>query len=63
MSKKIRLVRSLQQLRTFANTRCSRLCFRGLIPEIIFKGIVTNLTICNLQLLFRSCFEQCTLFS
>ena len=40
--KKIRLVNCvhlLQQLRSIANPRCSRLRYRGLIPEIIFKGI------------------------
>ena len=40
----------------FANPRCSRLRYRGLIFDNL-KGTVTNKTIYNLQLLFRSCFE------
>ena len=56
---KIRWVHSLHQLTTFANPHCSRLRYRGLILEIIFKGTVTctNKITHILQLLFRSCFE------
>ena len=47
--KKNRQVHPLQQLTNFANRHCSRLPYRGLIPEIIFKGTITNKTTYNLS--------------